>query len=435
MPTVRGSGVLSLAVATYVGGRVVGTYELYLLALSLGTLVVLSALMVLVSGRRVLVDRSIYPSTPSAGDEAALVLDIANRSLLPTAAVEVSEPLGAVSGRDLTLDMSPLRPRGRRTLRERVPDMRRGVYRLGPSRVSMIDPLGLFLRRRRVGGELDLVVLPRIAPLVSCVFFGERGLGRTAQTRRSLSQTSLDLRGVRPHQPGEPLSHIDWKSTARTGVLMLRETEEPAGSDLVMLIDSTAATVTGDPPDTSFEAAVSAGGSIADYVLREGFGVTLMLHEPEAGLRAERFDYRERGRQELLTVLAGVDAQAREPIWETMRKHDALLSRGLALVIVTPSFERPLLLLLSELRERGLPIYLVSVDGPSFAGVDTPAIVQTERRAFLLALQAAGVPSVTLAHHDDLAAVLSFGSRRRGRDEPAVRGASGFSPVAGSVAS
>jgi uncharacterized protein (DUF58 family) len=415
VPTTRGLGVLLLAAATYVGGRLVGTYELYLVSLSLATLFVLSGLMVLLSGRRVLVERTVYPATPTAGEEAALVLEVSNRSLLPTAAVDVTEPLGAASGLDLTIEMSPLGPRARRTLRERLPDLRRGVYRLGASRVGMVDPLGLFLRRRGAGGELGLVVLPKIAPLVSCVFFGERGLGRAAQTRRSLTNSSLDIRGVRPHQPGEPLSHIDWKSTARTGILMLRETEEPAGSDVVVLLDGSAAGVTGEPPATSFEAAVSAAGSIADYVLREGFGVTLVLHEHGNLLRSERFDYREQGRQQLLRSLADVQPRAKAPLWEAVRQNETLLTRGLALVVVTSSFERPLLLLLTELRERGLPVQLVAVDASSFEGAENEPPTENERRAFLLSLQAAGVPSVNLRRDDDLSDVLSFGTPSAGR--------------------
>jgi uncharacterized protein (DUF58 family) len=413
MPTVRGIGLLALAAAIYGGGRVVGTYELYVVSLSLATLVVMAALVVFISGRRLLVERTVYPASPTAGEEASLVLEVANRSLLPTAAVEVDDPLGLVSGSELKVEMSPLGPRARRTLRERVPDPRRGVYRLDPPRISMTDPLGLFLGRRRAGSELDLVVLPQVAALTSCVFFGVRGLGRTAQTRRSLTHASLDLRGVRPHQPGEPLSHIDWKSTARTGTLMLRETEEPAGSDVVILLDAHVASVTGEAPDTSFEAAVSAAGSIADYVLREGFGASVLLQGEGGRLFAGRFDHRERGRQELLSFLAGAEATSRAPVWEAVRQNEALLSQGLALVLITPSFERPLLLLLGELRERGLPVYLVSVDGPSFEGSATPPTVEVERRAFLLALQAAGVPSVTLRYGDRLEEVLSFGGPRR----------------------
>jgi uncharacterized protein (DUF58 family) len=90
-----------------------------------------------------------------------------------------------------------------------------------------------------------------------------------------------EFRGIRPHQPGEPLSHIDWKSTAKTGVLMLREMEEPAGADITMLLDGTAGQLVGKAPENNFELAVRAAGSIADFILRHGRGLTLVSHERE----------------------------------------------------------------------------------------------------------------------------------------------------------
>jgi uncharacterized protein (DUF58 family) len=419
--------VLALAAATYIGGRVVGTYELYLVALSLTLLVVLSGVMVVLSGRKIGVRRQVYPAEPLAGDEAALTLELHNDSFLPTAAVQVTEPLGRVAGEELVLDMSPLGPKGARTLRERIPGLRRGVYLLDSARVTLVDPLGLFSRRRPAGDELRLTVLPRLVPLTSCVFFGGRGLGQNAQTRSSLSSASLDLRGVRPHHPGEPLSRIDWKSTAKTGILMLKETEEPSRTDVVVLLDGTAAAVTGEPPLTSFERAVEAAGSIADFILREGFGVSLLLHEDDGGLKSERFDGRERGRKELLEALAATQATARVPLADALRRKQAAVSKGLALVVVAASFDRSLLLVLAELREQSLPVYLVHVNAPSFAGLPVGEAVETERRRFLLGLQAAGVPSVSLGNDDDLVAVLSFADRR-GRE---TGGAAPVAPPAG----
>jgi hypothetical protein len=157
---------------------------------------------------------------------------------------------------------------------------------------------------------------------------------------------------------------------------------------------------------------VEAAGSIADYVLREGFGVSLLLHEEDSGLKYERFDGRERGRKELLETLAGTQARAKVTLADALRRKQAVVSKGLALVVATASFERSLLLILAELREQSLPVYLVHVDAPSFSSSETAEAIETERRRFLLGLQAAGVPSVTLGKEDDLESVLSFAGKR-----------------------
>lgn len=409
MPTARGLGVLALATMAYLAGRVVGTYELYVVALFLAVLVVLSGLMVLLTGRRLSVNRTVYPAAPVAGDEASLTLGLQNSSFLPTAAVRVTEPLGRVTGEELALDLSPLGPKASRTIRERVPGLRRGAYSLPASRLTIVDPLGLFVGNRRVGDELELMVLPRLAVLTSCVFFGGRGLGQNPQSKSSRAHSALDLRGVRPHQPGEPLSRIDWKTTAKTGVLMLRETEEPSRTDVVILLDGSAEGEVGEPPETSFEAAVAAAGSIADYVLREGFAVRLLLNGDDRGVVSEGLDSRDRGRWELLEVLAAAKAESRISLAEAVRRRENCVVPGLALVAVSSSFERSLLLLLTEMREKGVPVYLVHVDALSFAGPAVPDVLETERRRFLLGLSSAGIPSVTLRRGDDLVQALSFG--------------------------
>jgi uncharacterized protein (DUF58 family) len=198
---------------------------------------------------------------------------------------------------------------------------------------------------------------------------------------------------------------------------MLRETEEPSRTEVIVILDGTGEAVTGELPDTSFEASVAAAGSVADFVLREGFGVGLLLHGSGGGATFDHFDGRERGHRELLRALAGARAEAKGTLAETVRRQEAIVSRGLALVVISSSFERTLLVLLTELRERNLPVYLVHVDGPSFARAEMPDPVRTEQRRFLLGLQAAGVLSVTLRRGDEGEDVLSFG--------PGVRAAAG----------
>ena len=92
-------------------------------------------------------------------------------------------------------------------------------------------------------------------------------------------------------------------------MLMLREMEEPAGSDITLLLDGSADQVVGDPPDTNFELAVRAAGSIADYALRMGRGVSLICHEIER-------------RQVRLTAgRRGTARPARDPGGDPARRH------------------------------------------------------------------------------------------------------------------
>jgi len=405
VPTLRGFGLLLVAGGAYVGGRVVGTYELYVAAIALAVLVIASLLMVRLSGARLDLERTLYPPEPVAGDSAEIRFHLHNPSLSPTPPLRVVQPLPSLAGLNLSADVSPVRPHGRHVIYENLPALRRGVFIVDPAEVTFTDPLGAARRRRLLGGDLNVTVLPRIAVLRSCVFFGSGSLGAGRRSRPSPTASAVDLRGVRPHQPGEPLSHIDWKSTAKTGALMLREMEEPNRTDLILVLDGTRSAQLGDPPDDTFETAVAAAGSIGDFVLREGFGITLIRHGSTDNER--RFEAGAHTRRDLQLALAEAASDAHESVSESLRTHRPLLSHGLAVVVITPILEPPALHEMIALSERGVPVFLIFVNAASFAPQGRTRPLGPRERGFLLHLQASGVPSLTVSQGDDLEAILS----------------------------
>jgi uncharacterized protein (DUF58 family) len=424
MPTLRGLGILLVAAGAYVGGRTVGTYELYLVAIALTVVVIASLLVVRLSGSRLHLERTLYPPEPVAGDSAQMRFHLHNRSISPTPPLRVAQPLPNLAGVQLLVDVSPLPPHGRHVSTEELPSLRRGVFVVDPAEVTFTDPLGAARRRRTLGGDLRVTVLPHIAVLRSCVFFGSGSLGAGRRSRPSPATSAVDLRGVRPHQPGEPLSHIDWKSTAKTGVLMLREMEEPSRTDLIVVLDGTRSAQVGDAPDNTFEAAVTVAGSVGDFVLREGFGVALLRHGSTDDDR--RFEAGAHTRRDLQLALAEATPDALEPVSTCLRAHRTLLSHGLAVVMVTPILEPPALHEMIALAERGVPVFLVYIDAASFVPGAQPGALDPRGRAFLLHLQAGGVPSLTVRRGDDLRAILSA-------NEPGVAVPSGASVPFGGV--
>ena len=432
MLTLRGIGLLVVAAGAYLGGRLVGTYELYLVALSLAALVVMALAYVLTSSRRLTVQRTLDPPTLFSGDEAALSLELTNPSFLPTSPLRVREQLRDTTGSDVILELAPQPPRGSHRETVTLPPARRGVYVLPPSRVTLSDPLGIASWSHDSGTEEMLVVLPRIVRLRSCVLFGVSRLGPGARSRSSLAHTSLELRSVRPHQPGEPLSRIDWKSTAKTGVLMLREVEEPNRSDVLIALEGTAAGVVGTAPENSYELAVVTAGTLGDYVLSEGYAVDLLSHG--AHDRVERYEGHVEGGVGLLRALAESQPDGVTSFAAFLRRHYPALTRGVALVVVTAVLDDELSALLAELHGRGLPVSVVLIEAQSFRaresdGGRSPAPgdpgnpsappepshadepigstldVATKRR--LLRLQAAGIVSLTIARGTDLEAALA----------------------------
>ena len=103
-----------------------------------------------------------------------------------------------------------------------------GRVQLGPARLVVRDPLGLWQRRLESERALDLVVLPRIDP-VRWVGPGAAPRGQSpgsghasdAVSRRG-GPAQFEVDGLRPYRDGSPASRIHWPAVARTGEMIER---------------------------------------------------------------------------------------------------------------------------------------------------------------------------------------------------------------------
>ncbi len=156
-------------------------------------------------------------------------------------------------------------PRWNGRLERQVELRGRGRRRLDGARLEIRDPLGLWRRTVR-GEELgELLVLPRVEPVV----VAGRGAGGArlgslgglddgaAANRLDPRAIELEVDGLRAYREGSPASRIHWPAVARTGELVERRLV--SGSDAAPLVVLDAA----HPADEeSFEAAVRAAGSL-----------------------------------------------------------------------------------------------------------------------------------------------------------------------------
>lgn len=406
--TRRGFGILLLAAGAYVAARLLGTYELYLIAAAFAALVLLAQILVTVTGAGLEASRDIVPSTPSATQPVSMTATVHNRTIAPTSPARILMDLREAAGANLRVELSALPPRGSVTKTTEIPGLRRGVYDLPAPRMETEDPLGIARRRRPVGEETPITVLPWIVALESCAFFSGRGQGHDPRTRAALAHASFDLRGVRPHQPGEALSRIDWKSTAKTGTLMLRETEEHTRSAVVLVLDGTGTAQAGTRGEDTFELSLSALGSIGAYLLREGLAVRLLAHSDHPEEVA--LEPGERGTQRLLATLARLQPAGDQPISSSLKAFHATIAAGISMVVATPSLDRALVVALTSLADHGTPAYLLHIDTGAFR--EEHDLVAQDKRRILLELEARGVPSLTVRPGQDLATVLSAAELR-----------------------
>ncbi|MDO4258560.1 MAG: DUF58 domain-containing protein [Actinomycetaceae bacterium] len=113
---------------------------------------------------------------------------------------------------------------------------RRGRRRVGPVRVARGDAFGLVRRVRATSDILDLRVHPRTVT----VPFSAIGLVRDLEgiTTQDLSSADVSFRALRDYVPGDDRRNVHWRTTARTGKMMVREFEETRRAHLLLILDN-----------------------------------------------------------------------------------------------------------------------------------------------------------------------------------------------------
>ena len=237
--------------------------------------------------------RGVSHGRAAAGSEVVIQLTVTNRSLLSTGALMLEDrlPAGLTGRARFVLD--GLNGRETRTVAYHVPALPRGSYTAGPLRVRLTDPFGLIDATRSFTARSRFVITPVVDRLPDLHLPNSWDLGENAGSH-SIGSRGADDASTREWRHGDDLRKIHWRSTARTGTLMVRHEERPWQGHATLLLDLRAQAH--DAPDQtivvgddrhrrSIEWAISAVASIGSQLFLTGREVSLIA-DPKAADRA-----------------------------------------------------------------------------------------------------------------------------------------------------
>ncbi|NLT53883.1 MAG: DUF58 domain-containing protein [Actinomycetales bacterium] len=250
--TGRGARLLVAALGLYGVGEGLG-WALFRALGGVAVGVVAMGLLMTSRGFAASVTRSVYPEHV-ARDEAALArLVIKNGRRHRMAGFVARDPVG---DRHVDVAVQGLRAGSTVTRTYALPTGRRGRLTVGPLTLIRQDPLGLALKRATAGETATLWVHPRVHPARPLPVGRARNYAGIAVD--GPPRGSMDFRSLREYVVGDEPRHLHWKSTARTGQLMVREFLDPQQPRLVVLLDTRAEAL--DP--RAFEEAVEVAASL-----------------------------------------------------------------------------------------------------------------------------------------------------------------------------
>lgn len=256
---------------------------------------------------------------------------------------------------------------GRTTTHWRVVGVcrQRGVFTLGPWRVQMGDPLGLFRATLDYAQVASFVVYPRVAHLPGIELPRGEAAGTARHHERTLADTT-DAGGVRPFMSGDTLRHVHWPTTARRQDLFVKEFDlEPSG-DLWIILDLDGTVQAGQGADSTEETGVTIAASLTHAALAENRAVGLAISGERPALLNPG-----KGRDQLwwvLRALAQGQAGTGPSLAELLRRVRVSIARGLTVAIVTPACTSDWPVELLALKRHGVAATTILLDPVSFGG-------------------------------------------------------------------
>jgi uncharacterized protein (DUF58 family) len=341
----------------------------------------------------VTVVRVVEPAPAVEGDHVRITVKARRPSRIPVGSAVVHETVGRLGAKEWRL-----RGRGRvgRATVElgRLP---RGCFPLSSAQLVLGDFLGLeSVSPPATFVPMVIVVHPRLIAL-DHVFSDAGSFGADGRRLLLRRAAGFDFHSVREYEQGESLRRVHWPTSARRGQLMVKELEDSPRDGVVVLLDCDPAGAAGEPPDSSFDMAVRAAGSILRMYATRGRRALLVTTGSEPSIvpvRAGESDF-----DAALAALAAAEANARYGLGKSLSMDHAPLARSEELVVVTSTVAPAAVTALLGFATRR-PVSVVWIDAPSWAGRPTRS------EPGLLRLSTGGVPVAIVRRGDDLAAAL-----------------------------
>lgn len=265
-PTASGWSTLVGGILVYAVGVILGYPELVIAAVVLLGLMVAATVWVVVPPH-LAVRREVAPTRVRRADAALGLVEITNTGRRRAPRLLLEDRAGPDT---VTLDLPPLRPADQHTSTYRLPTRRRGIYSVGPLTLAQTDPFGLIARRRSFGDSATLWVHPRSHPVPP------NRAGATLEVDGPMDdrapEGTIAFQGLRPYVMGDDLRMVHWRTTARTGTLMVRKHVDTNRPQVVILLDDRRASYS---EEGWFEEAVETAASLMEAALRTGAPVRL----------------------------------------------------------------------------------------------------------------------------------------------------------------
>jgi uncharacterized protein (DUF58 family) len=302
-----------------------------------------------------------------------------NNSRLPSPLIEVREDTDIPDYNNVVAYNLP--SHGYRSWRSRADCKRRGRYVVGALTVKVADPLGLFSTEKQMGERHEVIVYPQTLELPYFQALPNQETGKSPR-RWMASEAGPSAARVRDYTTSDSYHHIHWPTTAHAGKLMVRDFEPDRSNynfrSMWIIPDMNRASRLGEGDETTEEYAIKIAASLAKKHIESGKEVGLL-----AGGDRSYLCLPEPGAQQLhqlLLDLALMKAEGEVPLEALLTSQMDRFEAGSVVLVIMPSGNQKIIGPLRQMRNRGVIVTIVLLDGRSFGG---GAAVESTARALI----------------------------------------------------
>ena len=324
------------------------------------------------------VTREIGTHRAQVGEEMRERVTISNGWMLPKLWVEVRDHSDMPRHSAGFVAYLPGNTRRRWTLR--TPCTMRGRWLLGPVTVHSGDPFGIFKLERQAGAVGEVLVYPATVEIPAFQLPAAELQGGQDIRTRTFNVTP-NVSTIRQYVTGDSFNRIHWRSSARTGELMVKEFELDPTADVWIVLDlhersqqfaGMERTVYYDRrvgrgiqmAESTEEYIVSAAASVARHLLNHNRSVGLLGWGQHREVLAPEREARQL--YKILESLAILRAHGTHPLAEVLAAESTQFSRSSTVVIVTAALDPLWVTSVQQLLYRGTRAAVIFVDPESF---------------------------------------------------------------------
>ncbi|BCJ87167.1 DUF58 domain-containing protein [Effusibacillus dendaii] len=383
-------------VAAYLYARFQGGFASWFLLSATSVIAVYEFLTRLLAGRGMRSRRFLSATGLTAGQDLDVELDVqfANRWPVVWLAIEDQIPRelqirGAVNRRIFFPGFQT-----KLWMRYKISNLQRGKYTFGDTVFRTSDIFG-FERRKMVHRRNDsITVYPKMVPIHTWNTVNRLNNGLSFAQNQAVEDT-VNVLGIREYAPGDRLSQIHWRTTAKTGRLMTKEFEWHSTNEWVLFFNRNAEDFAAESLIT-FETAVTVAASLMRYGLHKKHAVGLVSYGKE---RMAIPPYRSQDQfLKVLDHLAVVQPDSELPFTAVLLRELAYLPKGATAVLITPVIGDELVKVMDLLHYRRIKSELFLLKSHSH--------LSERERTCLVKLEKYGVLTHLIGSEQDLAGTI-----------------------------